>query len=85
MHGFEFGSNSRAVTGLNTNQGRIACETVVVGAGPWVNNIWNMLDLPKRITVKDLTGKVHRRRADVEILVPGGGHARRRSEHAQDQ
>ena len=59
VHGFEFGSNSRAVTGLNTNQGRIACETVVVGAGPWVNNIWNMLDLPKRITVKDLTGKVH--------------------------
>ena len=47
------------MTGLNTNQGRIACETVVVGAGPWVNNIWNMLDLPKRITVKDLTGKVH--------------------------
>jgi glycine/D-amino acid oxidase-like deaminating enzyme len=59
VQGFEFGSNSRAVTGLNTNQGRIACETVVVGAGPWVNNIWNMLDLPKRITVKDLTGKVH--------------------------
>ena len=29
------------------------------GRGPWVNNIWNMLDLPKRITVKDLTGKVH--------------------------
>jgi glycine/D-amino acid oxidase-like deaminating enzyme len=57
--GFEFGSNSRAVTGLNTNQGRIGCETVVVGAGPWVNNIWNMLDLPKRITVKDLTGQVH--------------------------
>ena len=30
------------------NQGRIACETVVVGVGPWVNQIWNMLELPKR-------------------------------------
>jgi hypothetical protein len=56
---FEFGSNSGAVTAINTNQGRIACETVVVGVGPWVNKIWNLLELPKRITVKDLRGKVH--------------------------
>ena len=52
VKGFEFGSNSGAVTALNTNQGRIACETVVVGVGPWVNKIWNMLELPKAITVK---------------------------------
>ena len=31
----------------------------MVGAGPWVNNIWNMLELPKRITVKGRDGKVH--------------------------
>ena len=36
--GFEFGSNSGAVTALNTNQGRIACDDVVVGAGPWVTS-----------------------------------------------
>ena len=54
---FEFGSNSGAVTALNTNQGQIACETVVVGVGPWVNKIWNMLELPKEITVK-ANGKV---------------------------
>jgi len=54
---FEFGSNSGAVTALNTNQGRIACETVVVGVGPWVNKIWNLLELPKQITVK-ANGKV---------------------------
>ncbi len=57
--GFEFGSNSGAVTALDTNEGSIACETVVVGVGPWVNEIWNLLDLPKRITVKDLNGRVH--------------------------
>jgi glycine/D-amino acid oxidase-like deaminating enzyme len=52
VQSFEFGSNSGAVTALNTNQGRIACETVVVGVGPWVNKIWNLLELPKQITVK---------------------------------
>jgi glycine/D-amino acid oxidase-like deaminating enzyme len=57
--GFEFGSNSNAVTGLATSHGSIACEVVVVGAGPWVNNIWNLLDLPKRITVKGRDGRVH--------------------------
>ena len=30
--GFEFGSNSGAVTALSTNHGSIACDTVVVGA-----------------------------------------------------
>jgi len=57
VQSFEFGSNSKAVTALNTNQGRIACETVVVGVGPWVNKIWNLLDLPKKITV-NANGKV---------------------------
>jgi glycine/D-amino acid oxidase-like deaminating enzyme len=58
--GFQFGSNSNAVTGLLTNQGTIACETVVVGAGPWVNRIWNMLELPKTTTIKGRDGKMHR-------------------------
>jgi glycine/D-amino acid oxidase-like deaminating enzyme len=57
VQSFEFGSNSGAVTALNTNQGRIACDTVVVGVGPWVNKIWNLLELPKKITVK-ANGKV---------------------------
>ena len=81
---FEFGSNSGAVTALNTNRGRIGCETVVVGVGPWVNKIWNMLELPKAITVK-AERQGARRRADVEILVPRGRHARRRSGDAPDQ
>jgi glycine/D-amino acid oxidase-like deaminating enzyme len=63
VQSFEFGSNSGAVTALNTNHGRIACETVVVGVGPWVNKIWNLLELPKTITVK-ANGKV---RTDVPM------------------
>jgi glycine/D-amino acid oxidase-like deaminating enzyme len=57
--GFEFGSNSNAVTALLTDRGRIACEHVIVGVGPWVNNIWNLLELPKRISVKGRDGKMH--------------------------
>ena len=57
--GFEYGSNSGAVTGLITDHGGIACETVIVGAGPWVLKIWDMLELPKKISIKDRSGKVH--------------------------
>ena len=59
VNGFEFGNNSRAVTALVTSQGRIACDYVVVGAGPWVNRIWNMLELPRDITVVGRDGKRH--------------------------
>ena len=57
--GFEFGSNSGAVTALITNRGNIACDHVVIGVGPWVSRLWNMLDLPKSITVRGRDGKVH--------------------------
>ena len=57
--GFEFGSNSGAVTALITNRGNIACDHVVIGGGPWVSRLWNMLDLPKSITVRGRDGKVH--------------------------
>lgn len=57
--GFEFGGNSRAVTALLTSKGRIACDYVVVGAGPWINRIWNLLDLPKTVSIKGRDGKIH--------------------------
>ena len=57
--GFDFGSNSNAVTALVTNRGKIACEHVIVGVGPWVSRIWKMLDLPKAIAVKGRDGKLH--------------------------
>jgi glycine/D-amino acid oxidase-like deaminating enzyme len=59
VNGFEFGSNSGAVTALSTNRGRITCDHVVVGAGPWVSRVWKMLDLPKTIAIKGRDGKVH--------------------------
>ena len=58
--GFRTGSNSGAVTGVETNHGPISCEKIVVGAGPWVAEVWKMLDLPIKIDVLDGDGKLHR-------------------------
>jgi len=59
IEGFETGGNGGAVSALMTDKGRIACDYVVVGAGPWTNTIWNMLELPKYITIKGANGKMH--------------------------
>jgi hypothetical protein len=51
--------DNNMVTAVETSQGSITCKKVVIGAGPWVRDFWDMLDLPARIEVKDLDGNVH--------------------------
>jgi methylglutamate dehydrogenase subunit A len=46
-----------AVTGVETDQGFVECEQLVVAAGPWVRDFWHMLDLPGTITVRGRDGK----------------------------
>jgi methylglutamate dehydrogenase subunit A len=57
--GFEFGHNSRAVAAVLTDKGRLECDYVVVGAGPWVRDFWSMLDLPDAVSIKGRDGKMH--------------------------
>ena len=57
--GFIFENQSTAVRKIETDRGVINCEHIVIGAGPWVRDFWNMLDLPKKIDVMDLNGAVH--------------------------
>ena len=40
--GFEK-DNKGAVTAVVTDQGKIECEQVIIGAGPWIKQIWDML------------------------------------------
>jgi glycine/D-amino acid oxidase-like deaminating enzyme len=47
------------VTAVETDKGSIACEQVIVGVGPWVRSIWNMLGLPDAISIKGRDGKMH--------------------------
>ncbi len=44
---------SGSVTGVITNAGTVACDYVVVGAGPWVRSFWNMLDLPETVSIRN--------------------------------
>jgi glycine/D-amino acid oxidase-like deaminating enzyme len=57
--GFKRGSNSKSVTGVETDKGLIECDQIIVGAGPWVRDFWNMLELPKTANIKDKEGKFH--------------------------
>jgi methylglutamate dehydrogenase subunit A len=43
--------NSGAVTAVHTTQGTIRADQVVIAVGPWVTELWAMLDLPDRIDV----------------------------------
>jgi methylglutamate dehydrogenase subunit A len=58
--GFEFGHNSQAVAAVLTDKGCVECDFVAVGAGPWVRDLWSMLDLPKTVSIKGRAGAVHR-------------------------
>ncbi len=48
-----------AVTAVQTDQGEIGCDNLVVAVGPWIRDIWAMLELPDRIPVTGSDGTVH--------------------------
>ncbi len=45
--------NAGSISALETNRGLIACEQLVIGAGPWVPKIWKMLDMPDTISIRN--------------------------------
>jgi len=57
--GFAPDGSGGAVAAVETDRGRIDCDYVVVGAGPWVKGIWDMLDLPGTVSIKGGDGTVH--------------------------
>jgi glycine/D-amino acid oxidase-like deaminating enzyme len=50
-----------AVSAVETDQGVIGCEQLIVAAGPWVRDFWHMLDLPSTVTVLGRDGKQYQR------------------------
>ena len=48
------------VSAVETQKGKIQCDYVIVGAGPWVNHFWDMLELPAKIDLRDPDGTVHK-------------------------
>ena len=39
------------MTAVETDQGTVTCDHLVVAAGPWIRDLWAWLDLPETITV----------------------------------
>jgi glycine/D-amino acid oxidase-like deaminating enzyme len=48
-----------AVTAVDTDQGEVPCDHLIIAAGPWIRDLWAMLDLPARIPVTGRDGAVH--------------------------
>ncbi|PPR46618.1 MAG: hypothetical protein CFH19_01146 [Alphaproteobacteria bacterium MarineAlpha5_Bin9] len=59
VKGFKSANGSSAITAVETDKGTIECEKVIIGVGPWLRDIWNMLDLPSKISIKDEKGNMH--------------------------
>ena len=48
--------NSNNIRHVETDKGNIACDFVVICAGPWIKSFWDMLELPKTISIKRSDG-----------------------------
>ena len=59
VKGFVSDNGSPAVMAIQTDQGEIRCEHVILAAGPWVRDFWTMLGLPKAVEIKDRDGTAH--------------------------
>lgn len=58
--GFKSDAGSDAIRAVETDAGTVRCDYVIIGVGPWVRNVWQMLDLPAAITVRTPEGELHR-------------------------
>lgn len=57
--GFKSDNGSDAVNAVITDKGDIACQQLIVAAGPWAKTIWDMLELPATVDIK-ANGSVHK-------------------------
>src|SRR5262249_32301297 len=51
-----FGTAGDAVTSVETDQGAIACDQLVIAVGPRIRDLWAWLGLPETITVAEPGG-----------------------------
>ena len=57
--GFKKDNASGAVTAVETDRGAIDCDEIVVAVGPWAKTVWDMLELPREVSILDGDGTVH--------------------------
>ncbi len=54
-----FDKSGGAVSRVLTDRGAIATDMVVIAAGPWVSQLWAMLDLPPKVAIRGADGRLH--------------------------
>jgi glycine/D-amino acid oxidase-like deaminating enzyme len=54
-----FDRSGGSITAIETNRGKIETDYVIVGVGPWAKTIWEMLELPHDIDVRNTVGELH--------------------------
>ena len=57
-----FTRRNGSVRVVQTDQGNVAVDQVVVGVGPWIKQVWTMLDLPNKIDVRGRDGTIYKDR-----------------------
>jgi glycine/D-amino acid oxidase-like deaminating enzyme len=57
--GFQFDKDG-SVTRVNTSEGDVNVEQVIVAVGPWVARMWGLLGLPRRLDIRSPDGSVAR-------------------------
>ena len=70
--GFQL-DGSGAVRAVSTTAGEIAVDQVVVAVGPWIGELWGLLDLPATTRRARTRWLGCARPPDVDLLVPAGG------------
>ena len=59
VQGFERGNGAGTITAVVSDRGTIECDYVVLAAGPWVKSLWEMLELPRAVSIKGSDGEMH--------------------------
>ena len=55
--GFE--KSGGAVSRVLTDRGAIETDMVVIAVGPWVSQLWKMLELPEKVSIRGGDGRLH--------------------------
>ena len=54
--GLNSSSTNKSIKSVETNEGLIECEQLIISVGPWVRKFWEMLELPETIKIKKHDG-----------------------------
>src|SRR5260370_30326989 len=53
--GFRY--SGQAISAVETDRGPIETDYVFIGVGPWIKSVWDLLELPKTVSIKGRNGK----------------------------